>query len=198
MFNKVTSIREGHQILTDKPYGMIEASGGDFSFVQIRRFPKLVSVAEAMWVGGFSHNRIRRDRVQVFYNQPRGHRNFIVAKYAVSDLGTTLATMRASFRAFMEIARLKRADAALCQVISKRVTDRIMKYWGFVPHNPNARGRHYIRRFYGEYPDYTDWIGQMRGESSEMEMTVPAFPSLTIPTLISQSIPGVGHQSSNV
>ncbi len=58
----------------------------------------------------------------------------------------------------MEIARLKQVDAVLCQVISKRISDRVMAYWGFQPHHPGGRGRHYIRRFYGEYPAYTDWI----------------------------------------
>lgn len=167
LFTKVHDVRESREILTRKSYGMIEAQGGELSFVQLRPFPKLVSVAEAAWIGGWSHNRIKRDRVQVFYNQPSRHSNFLVAKYAVSELGTTLATMRASFRTFMEIARLKQVDAALCEIISKRVTDRIMKYWGFEPHNPKARGRHFIRRFYGEYPDYTDWIADIDSQAGE-------------------------------
>lgn len=62
----------------------------------------------------------------------------------------------------MEIARLKQADAILCEIISRRVTDRVMKYWGFEPHNSKARGRHFIRRLYGEYPDYTDWIADLK------------------------------------
>lgn len=77
----------------------------------------------------------------------------------------------------MEIARLKRADAVLCEVMNKRVTDRVMKYWGFVPHNPNARGRHYIRRFYGEYPDYTDWIAELEPAN---RIVIPAVDNSTI------------------
>ena len=173
LFRKIESIRDGHEILTRHPYGMIEAAGGKLSFVQLRPFPKLISVAEAAWLGGWSHKRIRRDRVQVFYNQPARHRNYLIARYAVSELGTTLATMRASFRTFMEIARLKRANAVLCQVISKRVTDRIMSYWGFEPHNPKARGRHFIRRFYGNYPDYTDWVEELRAPQ-------PPSPAITL------------------
>ncbi len=177
MMTKVTSVRESHELLAAKPYGLIEASGGELSFVQTRPFPKLISVAEATWIGGWFHNRVRRDRVQVFYNQPRNHSNFFVAKYAVSELGTSLATTRAAFRTFMEIARLKRADAVLCEVMNKRVTDRVMKYWGFVPHNPNARGRHYIRRFYGEYPDYTDWIAELEPAN---RIVIPAVDNSTI------------------
>lgn len=166
MFTKIYDVREAHELLAEKPYGMIEATNGQTSFVQIRPFPKMISIAEAMWLGGFAHKRIKRDRVQVFYNQPRAHKNYLIAKYAVSELGTTLATMRASFKTFMEIARLKQADAAMCEVISRRVTDRIMAYWGFEPHNPKSRGRHYIRRFYGDYPDYTDWIAELESPAT--------------------------------
>jgi len=158
ILTKVRHVRDAYECLKNKPYGMIEAHDGHLAFVQIRPFPKFISVAEAAWIGGWTHKRIQRNRVQVFYNQPVQHKNFLVAKYAVSELGTTLATMRAAFRTFMEIARLKQVDAALCQVISKRVTDRVMRYWGFEPHHPGGRGRHYIRRFYGEYPAYTDWV----------------------------------------
>ena len=175
MFTKVKSVRQAADLLASKPYGMIQASAGETNFIQIRPFPKMVSVAEAMWIGGWVHRKVQRDRVQVFYNQPSRHKKFFVAKYAVSELGTTLATMRASFRTFMEIARLKRADAVLCEVISRRVTDRFMSYWGFEPHNRQARGRHYIRRFYGEYPDYTDWIADLQQETAAQPI-VTALP----------------------
>lgn len=89
LFTRVYQIQDAHQCLAVKPYGMIEAQEGRLSFIQIRPFPKMVSLAEAAWIGGWTHKRIPRNRVQVFYNQPAGHRNFLVAKYAVSELGTT-------------------------------------------------------------------------------------------------------------
>ncbi len=158
LFHTIRDLSEATQLLADKPYGVIVAQQGILDCVQIRPFPKRVSVTEALWVGGYSHKRIKRNRVQVYYNQPARHPNYLIAKYAVSELGTTLATMRAAFKTFMEIARIKQADAALCQVISRRVTDRVMQYWGFERHNRESRGRHYIRRFYGNYPSYTNWL----------------------------------------
>ena len=152
MFQKVFDIREGHGVISKHRYGMIVAEKGQISFVQMRPFPKLISMMEALWVGGFAHKRIRRDRVQVFYNHPMSHDKFLAATYAVSDLGTTLATIRAARNCMDEIARLKGCDAALCEVTNKRVSERVLSYWGWQPHNPNRNGRHYIRRYYGEYP----------------------------------------------
>ena len=154
----IHDLRSSQERLASKPYGVIVAEQGVFQSVQIRPFPKLSSLAETLWIGGFSHRRIQRDRVQVFYNQPLRHPNFLVAKYAVSEFGTTLATLRAAFKAFNEIARIKQVDAILCHIVNRRITDRFMQYWGFERHRLSAKGRHYIRRFYGEFPVYTDWV----------------------------------------
>lgn len=154
----IHDLRSSQEILASKPYGMIVAEQGLFQSIQIRPFPKISSLAEAVWIGGFSHRRIRRDRVQVFYNQPLRHANFLVAKYAVSEFGTTLATLRAAFKAFNEVARIKQVDAILCHVVNRRITDRFMQYWGFERHRLAGKGRHYIRRFYGDFPGYTDWV----------------------------------------
>ena len=84
MFQKIFDIRQGHEQLTKWRYGMIVAEKGKVSFVQMRPFPKLVSVAEVLWLGAFTLTKtVRRDRVQVFYNHPRNHENFLAAKYAV-------------------------------------------------------------------------------------------------------------------
>ena len=168
LFHTIRDISQATSLLAEKPYGVIVAQQGALDCIQIRPFPKLISVTEALWIGGYSHKRIKRNRVQVYYNQPTRHPNYLVAKYAVSELGTTLATMRAAFKTFMEIARIKHADAVLCQVISRRITDRVMQYWGFERHNRESRGRHYIRRFYGNYPVYTNWL-----ETSVTDGTLP-------------------------
>ena len=158
LFSKINDIREAVDLLVKRPYGMIQARAGQLEFVQLRPFPKLISVAEATWMGGWAHRRVPRDRVRLYYNQPMGHANYLAAKYAVSELGTTLATIRAAHRTLDEIARIKGSDAILCEVTTRRITDRIASYWGFEPHCPNKRGRHFIRRFYGDYPPHTDWV----------------------------------------
>ncbi len=152
LFQTIFDIESGSQILTDRPYGMIEAIEGRLHAVHIRPLPKLISVAEANWLGGWNHKRVRRDRVQLYYNQPLGHRNYLALKYIVSTLGTTLATLRIAMRTLDEIARLKKTDAIVCEVTNRRLTDRIMQFAGFERHLPNSRKCHYIRRFYGHYP----------------------------------------------
>ncbi len=121
-------------------------------FIILRPLPKMISAAEAHWLGRWNQARWQRDHVQLYYNQPLGHRNFLALKYIVSSLATTLATLRAAFGVLDEIARIKGSDAILCEVSNRRITDRIMQYAGFERHLPEARRRHYIRRFYGQYP----------------------------------------------
>jgi hypothetical protein len=57
-----------------------------------------------------------------------------------------------------EIARLKRSDALLCDVSNWRISERLMARFGWEPHCPSRWHRHYIKRFYGEYPPPAGWL----------------------------------------
>lgn len=105
-----------------------------------------------MWIGGATHSRKQQDRVRFWYSQPYGHNQYLILSYAVSEMGTSTLSLRAAFRVLDRIAEFKRSDAILCEASNPRLNDRIMKYWGFERHMPNARRKHYIRRFYGEFP----------------------------------------------
>jgi hypothetical protein len=52
-----------------------------------------------------------------------------------------------------EIARIKQTDAIVCDVRNARISDRLLRRWGWESHVPQSRRRHFIKRFYGEYPD---------------------------------------------
>ena len=150
-FKKYFDLEQSSDLIAASPYGMIEASQGKVQFVQLRPWPKLVSGVEALWLGGWSHRRLQRDRAQFWYSQPMAHKNFLVLSYAVSEMGTTVLTLRAALRALDRVAELKRSDAILCQATNTRLTDRVMRFWGFERHLQHKKERHYIRRFYGEY-----------------------------------------------
>ena len=49
-------------------------------------------------------------------------------------------------------ARIKRSDALLCDVASNRISDRLMRRWGWESHKPQRWHRNFIKRFYGQYP----------------------------------------------
>ena len=150
--NKFATVAAGAVELKRCPWGLIEAADGELEFVQPRPWPKLVSGWEAFWVGGWKHRRFEQDRVQFWYGQPLGHRRYLVLSYALSRLGTTLQTIRAALRALDEVAVLKRSDAILCEATNSRLSDRVMRFSGFERHLTERCKRHFIRRFYGEYP----------------------------------------------
>jgi hypothetical protein len=52
-----------------------------------------------------------------------------------------------------EIARLKGSDAIVAEVRNLRISNRLLHRWGWESHLPTSRRRHYIKRFYGSYPD---------------------------------------------
>jgi hypothetical protein len=52
-----------------------------------------------------------------------------------------------------EIARIKGAHAIVCHVTNGRISDRLLRRWGWEAHCLNWKGRHFIKRFYGRYAD---------------------------------------------
>ncbi len=57
-----------------------------------------------------------------------------------------------------EIARLKRSDALLCDVGNWRIGAKLLARWDWQPHCPSRWHRHYIKRFYGNYPPRAKWL----------------------------------------
>ena len=124
--------------------------------LRLRPWPKTISLAEILlWGRGF-HLRAEGNRCWLYYNQPRRHRNFLALKYVVSSRHSTLRTFRSSLIVLDEIARLKGTDAIVCEVSNLRISDRLLKRWGWQSHVPSSRRRHFIKRFYGTYPEPED------------------------------------------
>ena len=63
-----------------------------------------------------------------------------------------MATVCRALAVLDEIARLKQSDAILCEVANWRISREMLARFGWVPHCPSRWHRHYIKRFYGEYP----------------------------------------------
>jgi len=152
LFESVANLRDGAEVLRRRAHGVIEVAQGRLRRVLLRPFPKLVSLPEVSLAGKWCHCRRRGDWCLLYYDQPRRFPNFLAVKYLVSARHTTYGTLRRALEALDEIARLKQADALLCQVSNRRISGRVMTRLGWVPHCPAARRRHYIKRFYGDYP----------------------------------------------
>jgi hypothetical protein len=118
-------------------------------------------------MGGLYHGRHKGDRCLLYYNQPRRFRNFLAVKYVVSSRGTGYVTYRRVLEALDEIARIKGIDAMLCDLANRRMTQSMMRRWGWEPHKPSRWHRHYIKRFYGVYPPRPRWLMTQDGDRGD-------------------------------
>jgi hypothetical protein len=158
VFETVTDLHDGADLLCRRAHGAIEAAEGRFRRVVLRPFPTLISVPEILLLGGWYHRRRSGDCCRLYYDQPWRFPNFLVVKYVVSAHGTAYRTFRRVLEALDEIARLKGSDALLCELTNGRISGRMMARWGWEPHCPSRWRRHYIKRFYGRYPPPAAWM----------------------------------------
>ncbi len=155
LWETVTDLRSGAEALRRGRYGVIEVVDGRLQAVHLRPWPKWISIGAVVWQTWFGRGG-RRDRCLVYYDQPLRYPNFLAVKYAYSTLGTTYRTIRAAAVALDQIARIKGSDALLCEAWNSRISDRLLRRWGWERHVPGSSRRHYIKRFYGEYPAYAE------------------------------------------
>jgi hypothetical protein len=158
LFETVTDLHHQADVLRRRPYGVIEVADGRFRRVVLRPWSKIVSGLEILLIGGAYHRFRPGDRLWLYYNQPRRYRNFLAVKYVVSARDTSMTTLTRALDVLDEIARLKRSDAVLCDVGNWRISTKLLGRWGWEPHCPARWHRHYIKRFYGDYPPPARWI----------------------------------------
>ena len=133
-------------------YGVIETMAGRLVAIHFRWLPKLVSWPEWWPVGASYHASGQSDRCLLYYNQPLRCSNYLALKYMVTTRGTSYATFRAALEALDGVAELKQTDALLCDAFNRRISDRLLKRFGWEAHRPQRWHRNFIKRFYGTYP----------------------------------------------
>ncbi len=131
---------------------MIETAAGQLVAVHLRPWPKLLSWPEVWPVRDDYHAGGDEDRCYLYFNQPRRYSNFLALKYIVSTHGASYASLRAAVEALDRLAELKRIDALLCDAANTRISDRLLRRFGWAPHKPQRWRRNFIKRFYGAYP----------------------------------------------
>lgn len=158
LFETVTDLCDEAATLRRRPYGVIEVCEGRLVAVHLRPWPKLVSGFEAWWDARGFHQRASGNRCWIYYNQPRSCPNYLALAYVLSTRDTMLASARAALATLDEIARLKQTDAIVCDASNGRISDRLLTRWGWESHLPDSGGRHYIKRFYGVYPEISSHL----------------------------------------
>ncbi len=125
---------------------------GRLERIRLRPWPKGSSLLEVRF-DDWRRKSQRGDRCRLYYNQPWGSSNFLSLRYVASTGDCRLATFHGALLVLDEIARIKRSDAIVCQVCNLRISDRLLARWGWEPHTSDRRQRHFIKRFYGRYPE---------------------------------------------
>ncbi len=93
-----------------------------------------------------------RDRCELYYHTPLSMPGFLTLSYVRAGPLTSLSTFYAATLVLDEVARVRRANAIVCNVTNNRISDRLMHRWGWEEHCQDWSGRHFIKRFYGRYP----------------------------------------------
>ncbi len=146
-------LQQDAAVLRMRRYGMIEVVDGRLERIVLRPWPKLVSMPEVWWLGANYHARHAGDRCRLYYNQPRSCPSFLALKYVVSSAGASFASFRQAARTLDAIAALKHSDAIVCEATNLRISERLLTRWGWERHCLKSSRRHYIKRFYGVYPN---------------------------------------------
>ncbi len=168
LFQSITDVTTDWQVVCNRRYGVIEVVDQQLKAIHFRPYPKLVSVSEIrwaeLWKERFQSKRPHSnssnstqpgsdDRVLLYFNQPIMHTKFLALKYFVSDYRATLASIAVCLSVLDWVAKTKKTDAIVSEISNKRIKDRHLQHFGWEQHLPNSRKRHWIKRFYGVYPD---------------------------------------------
>ena len=171
LFQSITDLTADAHVIRQRRYGIIECSAGRLTAIRFRPYPKWASLPEALFWGERRHRRWKADSCRLYFNQPLRFPNFLAVPYALSGRGTELATYYAALETLDEIARIKRTDAILADILNSRISDRLLARQGWSPHKPSRWHRHFIKRFYGEYP-------APRGETCDSPANLERRPSV--------------------
>lgn len=147
----VTSIQEQADVLRARRAGKIVTCGGRLVGVFGRWWPYLgnhfQTLLDRQW------RPLIGDRCELYFHAPLSSPGFLTLSYVHSGDGTSLSTFYAATLVLDEIARLKRSVAIVSNVTNDRISDRLLQRWGWEAHCLEWSGRHFIKRFYGEYPE---------------------------------------------
>lgn len=157
LFESVSSPLDDRQLIQSRRYGTIEVVSGELHRIRLRPWPRHGYVWEAKWLSGWKARVGDRDTCRLHYKQPIGHQRFLALSYIESTLDTRWKSVRTAMETLDTIAFIKQSNAIVTEVTNARVTDRLMERLGYERHLESSGGRHFIKRFWGQYPD---WIVQ--------------------------------------
>lgn len=166
LFDTIYDIEQNHALIRARAYGVIETREEKFASLKFRPWPKLGSIVEAVWAGGWGKSRLQSNRCLLYFSQPVFHRNFLTLNYVVTNWKTSMKTLVLGLSILDQIAQIKKSDALVCEVTNSRISNRVMRRYGWEEQGIHARRRHWIKRFYGNYPPTTAYAKLERTSST--------------------------------
>ncbi len=154
LFDTISNLSQYESTILQRRFGVIETHIGKLTRVHIRPWPKLLPTPDAHWLSSWQSARRQKDQCLLYYNQVIGHTAFLDLKYIVTSFGTRFSTLRRALQALDIVAQIKKSDAIVTEVFNDRIGDRLLERMGWESHLPRSRKRHFIKRFYGEYPSH--------------------------------------------
>jgi hypothetical protein len=133
-------------LLVQRRYGRIIAEDGALRSIQFRPFSRRVTIIEHQLLGQRFHCKRSGNLAWIDYNHPRRHGDFLSVAYFVSTRDASLATCHSAIAALETIARLKGCHAILCDAANSRITEVLLRRYGFEPHAPMRWHCNYIKR----------------------------------------------------
>jgi hypothetical protein len=125
-------------------YGEVEIAQGKLVSVYPRWWPRFGSQWES-WQDTYNRD-LPIDTCRAYYAFPRSAPGFMSVLYARSGPSTTYKTIHRTVTAMDEIAMLRDTKAIVCQMVTERGSERLMKRWGYVRHAFSLGENHYIKR----------------------------------------------------
>ncbi len=146
----VTCIAEQSVVLAGRRYGSIVTRQGRLHAIYGRWWPHFGSMLQMLW--DVNVRNVTADHCELYYHQSFSSPGFLTLSYVHSGYATSVSTLYAAGLVLDEVARLRGAKAIVSQVTNSRISDRVLERWGWEKHCLDWPGRHFIKRFYGNYP----------------------------------------------
>ena len=147
----ITSLSEAEQRLEHWRCGRIVTANGRLRCIQQRWVGYRASVWRVAWEKRFRPQAAVE--CELFFHHKLLSPDFLVLGYARSHPRASLASLYCASLVLDEVARIKRCHAIVTELSNDRLSDRLLLRWGWERHCLSWSGRHFIKRFYGEYPE---------------------------------------------
>lgn len=159
---RITSLAGHEKQIEGWRCGRIVTADGRLRHIQRRWMGYRASLLRVRWEQRYRPSGL--PECELFYHHGWFSSDFLVLGYVRSHPQASLASLYCAGLVLDEVARIKRCHAIVTELTNSRLSDRLLSRWGWERHCLSWSGRHYIKRFYGEYPDLPEvWRERVYG-----------------------------------